>query len=205
MRTGTLHVLFGFFAALFVASQLNIAAELGPIGPDLLRLQTTLSAETFKQTLDGFTPDELTRYRTHFAWDSVHPLIYGGLLLLWTYIIHGRRPFSTRMLRILVGLSIAVPALDYVENGFHLYLEPHREAINTVTVVISGIAGITKWLLAAVLVVLLLLATVRALLTRRAPVPAPAAPTPYAPAPASYDDDLDDDARYDDEADEPRR
>ncbi|MQA25176.1 MAG: hypothetical protein GEU94_06840 [Micromonosporaceae bacterium] len=200
MRSGTLHVLFGFFAALFVASQLNIIAELGPIGADLIRLQSTLSAETFRNTLDGFTAGELARYRGHFAWDSVHPLIYGGLLLLWTYVVHRRRPFSTRVMRTLVGLAIAAPALDYVENGFHLFLETHREAINAATVAVSGTATILKSLLLAVLVVALLLATVRALLTRPRPALNHLAPMPYRPAAAPTpadepveDDDLDND------------
>ncbi len=187
MRNGTLHVLFGFFAALFVASQVNIIAGLGSIGGKLIQLQTTLSAETFRSILEGWDHEELLRYRTHFAWDSVHPLIYGGLLVLWILVLHGHRPFTPRGLRVLLTLAVIPSVLDYVENAFHLYLEANRGAINSVTVLLAGLAADAKWLIAAVLVVVLLLASVRAILFRPRPTPAVAVgPTTPAltPAPA---------------------
>lgn len=167
MRTGTLHILFGFFAALFVASQVNIIAALGPVAPELFQLQVTLSADAYRGILEGWGADDLVRYRTHLAWDTVHPLIYGALLVLWIYVLHHRREFSPRGTRWLLTLALAPSALDYLENAFHLYLEVHREAISPATVLLSGGAAILKWLCAALVVFLLLMASVRALFRPR--------------------------------------
>jgi len=163
MRTGTSQVLFGFFAALFAASQANIIAHLGPVAGDLFSLQLTMSPETFREILDGWTAEELNRYRSHFAWDSVHPLIYGGLLGLWILVVHRHRRFSPRALRILSLLAVTPPVLDYVENGFHIYLETNRSAISTGTVLIAGGAASLKWLCAGLVTVLLAMASARAL------------------------------------------
>jgi hypothetical protein len=168
MRTGTSQILFGFFAALFVASQANIIAHLGPVAGELFSLQLTMSPETFREILEGWDADELSRYRSHFAWDSVHPLIYGGLLGLWILVVHRHRRFSPRALRILSLLAVTPPVLDYVENGFHIYLETNRSAINTGTVLIAGGAATLKWLCAGLITVLLTLASARAL-GRKAP------------------------------------
>jgi hypothetical protein len=163
MRTGTSQILFGFFAALFVASQANIIAHLGPVAGELFSLQLTMSPETFREILEGWDADELSRYRSHFAWDSVHPLIYGGFLALWTLVVHRHRPFSPRALRLLSVLALTPSVLDYVENGFHIYLEANRSAINTGTVLIAGGAANLKWLCAGLITALLAVASVRAL------------------------------------------
>ncbi|MGH3728903.1 MAG: hypothetical protein ACRDTU_09135 [Micromonosporaceae bacterium] len=181
MRTGTLHVLFGFFVALFVVSQANIIAALGPAASDMLRLQTTLSPETFRSIVEGFNADELARYRTHFAWDSVHPLVYGALLQLWTAVVHRAKPFGAGTLRLLVGFAIVVPVLDYIENAFHVYLEVHRGAIGTGTVLLSGALANLKWLIGGVLLVVLLLSSVRALFVRPRRKPVVASGPPVVP------------------------
>ncbi|HEX6075364.1 MAG TPA: hypothetical protein VFZ32_08895 [Micromonosporaceae bacterium] len=167
MRTGTAQVLFGFFGALFVASQVNIILQLGPVAGDLLQLQLTTSPETFRGILEGWSPEDLNRYRSHFAWDSVHPLIYGGLLGLWMLVVHRERSFSPRGLRILLILALASSMLDYLENAIHLYLETNRESINGGTVLIAAAAAGVKWFCAALVTVLLTLASVRALLGNR--------------------------------------
>ncbi len=163
MRTGTSQILFGFFAALFVASQANIIAHLGPVAADLFSLQLTMSAETFREILEGWSAEELSRYRSHFAWDSVHPLIYGGLLALWTVVVHRHRPLSPRTLRVFAVLAVTPSVLDYVENGFHIYLEANRSAINTGTVLIAGSAASLKWLCAGLITALLAVTSVQAL------------------------------------------
>ncbi len=163
MRTGTSQILFGFFAALFAASQANIIAHLGPVAGDLFSLQLTMSPEAFRETLEGWNAEELSRYRSHFAWDSVHPLIYGGLLALWTLVVHRHRPFSPRALRLLSVLAVTPSVLDYVENGFHIYLEANRAAINAGTVLIAGSAASLKWLCAGLITALLTAASVQAL------------------------------------------
>ncbi|MGH3664122.1 MAG: hypothetical protein ACRDT8_12900 [Micromonosporaceae bacterium] len=180
MRTGPLHVFFGFFVALFAASQLNIAAGLGPAFTDLLQLQTTFSADIFRSILDGWSAEELTSYRTHFAWDSIHPLIYGTFLVLWALVVHRRRPFSARGVRMIITLAVAAPVLDYVENAFHLYLEANRDAITGGTVAISGGVANLKWACGFLVAVLLLLASVRALGGRPSASRAPAEPRPSA-------------------------
>jgi len=168
MRTGTLHVLFGFFCALFVASQANIIAQAGPVAADVLRLQFTGSPETFRQILDGWSAEELARYRSHFAWDSIHPLIYGTLFGLWTLVVHRQRTLSSRALRLFLILAIAPSVLDYVENAFHLYLEVNRESITSGALMVATGTATLKWLCAAVVCALLLVTSLRALSGRPA-------------------------------------
>jgi hypothetical protein len=163
MRTGTLHVLLGFFGALFVASQVNIIVQAGPVAADVFQLQLTASPEAFREILDGWSAEELTRYRSHFAWDSVHPLIYGTLLGLWTQVVHRQRAFSQGALRLCLTLAVAPSVLDYVENAFHLYLEVNRDSINGGTVMVAASAATLKWLCAALACVLLVVTSFRAL------------------------------------------
>lgn len=162
MRTRTLHILLGLSAVLFVISQVNIIVVLGPVGSELFALQTTLSADTFRSILDGWTPDELARYREHFAWDTVHPLLYGGLQLTWALVVHRHGAVSARRLPLLVTLAVLPSVLDYVENAFHLYLEVHRDAIATGPVLAAGLAAGLKWLCAGLVVGWLIVASVRA-------------------------------------------
>ena len=165
MRNSTLHVLFGFFAALFAASQANIIAELGPVFDDLLRLQTTFSDQYFQDTISGWSAEEMARYRSHFAWDSVHPLVYGGFLILWTLVVHRRRAFAPTVLRLTLIAAVVPAVLDYVENAFHIYLSVNPEAINPVTVTLAGTAATLKWTIAGLVVLTLLIASVRAVMS----------------------------------------
>ncbi|MGH3647107.1 MAG: hypothetical protein ACRDTM_08015 [Micromonosporaceae bacterium] len=161
MRTRTLHILLGVSAALFVVSQVNIVLALGSIGPEFFALQTTLSADTFRDIVTGWSPEELTRYREHLAWDTVHPLLYGSLLLIWSLVVHRHGEVSEWRLPLLVTLSVLPSVLDYVENAIHIYLDVHRDAIDTLSVLAAGLAADLKWLCAGVVVVWLLAASVR--------------------------------------------
>ncbi|MGH3715955.1 MAG: hypothetical protein ACRDT4_21210 [Micromonosporaceae bacterium] len=166
MRTRTLHILLALFGVLFVVSQANLIALLGDMGPAYFQMQTTLSVDTFRGILDGWSAEEQARYRESFSWDSVHPLLYGGLLLTWALVVHRHGAVSSARLPLLVTLAVAPSVLDYLENACHLYLEVHRDEISSGSVVASGLAADAKWLVAAVALVWLITASVQAVRAR---------------------------------------
>lgn len=135
-------------AAAYVVSQANIVRVLGAAGPKVLKIQTALSARTYNGVLATMDDDETRRYRSHFAWDMVHPLIYAAALDVGTRRLSQSTPMPPALRKVLVAAPWMSAAGDYVENVAGLYLLDHRQHISDASVrAVSGVS-IAKWTLA---------------------------------------------------------
>lgn len=136
-----------FLLALYAVSQANIARLLWPLGTDVIQLQTTTDAVVIRQVVSGWTPAQRQQYRRHLTPDTLHPLLYGALL------VAGGRAVSTFsdptwVRRTLVAAPVAAAVCDLVENAFHARFCARPMAITTRAATLSSIATRIKWVLA---------------------------------------------------------
>ncbi|TQF65941.1 hypothetical protein FK531_18830 [Rhodococcus spelaei] len=138
--------LLGWSAA-YVASQANIARLLGPAAPKLLATQTAMSARSYRAVLDSMDDAETARFRSHFAPDMVHPVIYAAALCTGAKRLGQLSELSPATRRALYAAPVVAAAADYVENVVDLHLLDHREAITDTRVRAISTVSITKWVL----------------------------------------------------------
>ena len=90
------NTLIAIFGILYFASQIKIASIVQPLGIDMLRIQTTLSSDTFKAIASGWIASgQINIYYQHFYYDNIHPLWYSiflSLLIARTFKINGISP-----------------------------------------------------------------------------------------------------------------
>ncbi len=135
---------------IYLASQLGIAWLLGEIEPaTVLRLQTTLSPETFTKIVASLRESGLiTSYWRHYLLDFVHPLCYALFLSACL-----ARAFDANAVPARYDILLLIPfiagGLDLVENLAHVLFLLQPEAIVAPLVALSGLAAIGKWLLVA--------------------------------------------------------
>lgn len=157
------------FGAVFVASQITIAVILREVGHgNVLRLQTTLSADTLEQGFERMRETgKLAAYRRHYWFDFAHPVWYGVLVSALLAKVFRGNAVSTRWnFVVLVPLLAAI--FDLVENLCHVLFLASPGAIVAPLVVLSGLAAILKWSLLAVCVGLVLALALRYAVKRRA-------------------------------------
>ncbi|CCW14833.1 hypothetical protein RAJCM14343_1379 [Rhodococcus aetherivorans] len=135
-------------AAVFVVSQANIARVLGPAAPAVGRIQAAFSAATYRNVLDGLDADTAPRYRRHYYWDLVHPLIFAIALQAGARSLAEHRPVPAHTRRVLAVAPAVAAAADYVENAAGLYLLDHRDRITDTTVRVATTVSTVKWVLA---------------------------------------------------------
>ncbi|NGP08366.1 hypothetical protein G6038_23395 [Rhodococcus sp. 14C212] len=135
-------------AAVFALSQANIARVLGPATSAVGRIQTAFSAATYRTVLDGLDADTVLRYRRHYYWDMVHPLIFAIALQTGARSLAEHRPVPARIRRVLAVAPAVAAAADYGENVAGLYLLDHRDHIADPTVRAATTVSTVKWVLA---------------------------------------------------------
>jgi len=135
----------------YLASQLAIAGILHPLGPGtVLELQTTFSAERFREILEQWrTAGLLDRYRAHYGLDLLHPVLYGALLAALLARGLDAHAAPARWDRLL-WLPVAAAACDGIENGLHLWVLADPARIGAALVAASAFAAWLKWALVAV-------------------------------------------------------
>jgi len=152
----------GVFGAIYVVSQLTLAVLLHPIGPrQVFELQTTLSPQVFAKTLQRWERAGLLgTYASHYYLDFLHPVWYSiflAALLARTFDAVG---VSDRWNAVLFVPFLA-GSLDVVENLVHVYYLVGGARPTAGPVVLGGLAAITKWGLAAGVLVSVLVLGVR--------------------------------------------
>ena len=153
--------LITLFAVLYFTSQIIIGSILHQLGTlNALALQTTMCSEKFKAIAAGWIASgEIAAYYRHFYFDYFHPVWYSIFLSLFIarafHINHVNSKFNW------VVLTPFVAAIcDFFENSMHLYFLADLNRATPLLVAISGLATNTKWVLAAldVMVIAVLLA-----------------------------------------------
>ncbi|EOD07696.1 hypothetical protein EMIHUDRAFT_218218 [Emiliania huxleyi CCMP1516] len=126
------------------ATQAGILLLLGPVGPDLLRLQLCFSPSRFRAAVAGWRPGgELWHFRAHFLLDAWYPVLYGALL------VHRAAALlpAGRIRRRLQALATFGACCDIVENALHMHAAaaPSLDAAPDWLIVAAAAAATTKW------------------------------------------------------------
>ena len=139
--------LIAIFGILYFASQIKIASIVHPLGIDMLRIQTTLSSETFKAIASGWIASgQINIYYQHFHYDNIHPLWYSiflSLLIARTFKINGVNP----KFNFIILTPFVAGICDLFENMMHLYFLADLNRATPALVALSGTATNTKWFL----------------------------------------------------------
>ncbi|EOD06327.1 hypothetical protein EMIHUDRAFT_219163 [Emiliania huxleyi CCMP1516] len=126
------------------ATQAGILLLLGPVGPDLLRLQLCFSPSRFRAAVAGWRPGgELWHFRAHFLLDAWYPVLYGALL------VHRAAALlpAGKIRRRLQALATFGACCDIVENALHMHAAaaPSLDAAPDWLIVAAAAAATTKW------------------------------------------------------------
>jgi hypothetical protein len=146
MRSSRLAVPLSTLA--FIASQANLALMLFPLHPSVFALQLSFTSNDFWNVIALWGDSGVAVYRDHFAFDNIHPFIYGTfgyLLAAKTSIFQNIRSVNHRIL--LMALPIA-GAFDLAENAAHMYLMAHQPGFDSPLVALSAVCSLIKWGLA---------------------------------------------------------
>ena len=151
----------------YVISQSMIASVLHPSGADplLLQFQFTYNATGFAALLSSITADQLAALQGHFAYDHIHPLWYGLLIVSLTAWLLKKNQLSARW-DVLIWMGILPSVLDVIENTIH---EPWFQGMAVPSDPLTAVAGVCatlKWSMAALYLLFAIVLGVRAFLTR---------------------------------------
>jgi len=159
----------------FALSQANLARLLAPLDPSIFALQLAFTPEAFWRVVDAWGPAGVAVYRAHFAFDNLHPFLYGAFGYL---AVSRTRLFSRPAGRLYHGALLALPVAglcDLIENAIHLWLLAHAHGTGGLLVPLSGTCSLLKWGL-ALFFTLALAGRLLVVLTRPATRPGPPAP-----------------------------
>jgi hypothetical protein len=141
------NILMAIFGILYFASQLKIASIVHPLGIDVLRLQTTLSSDTFKEIASRWIASgQIGIYYKHFYFDNFHPIEYSiflSLLIARTFKINNVNP----KFNFIILTPFIAGICDLIENMMHLYFLSDLQRATPALVALSGTATNTKWFL----------------------------------------------------------
>jgi hypothetical protein len=142
------NLIIAIFGIVYFASQIKIASIVHPLGIDMLRIQTTLSGDTFKEIASGWIASgQIGLYYKHFYFDKFHPVWYSIFLSLLI-----ARAFKINNINPKFNFFILTPFIagicDFFENMMHLYFLADLQRATPALVALSGLATNTKWFLA---------------------------------------------------------
>jgi hypothetical protein len=141
------NILIAIFGILYFASQIKIASIVQPLGIDMLRIQMTLSNDTFKEIASRWIASgQVNIYYQHFYYDNFHPLWYSiflSLLIARTFKINNVSP----KFNFIILTPFVAGICDLIENMMHLYFLADLNRATPALVALSGTATNTKWFL----------------------------------------------------------
>lgn len=149
------------FGVIYFASQITLGTIVHPLGPDMLVVQTTLSADDVRAIFATWeAAGLLDTYASHYRFDMIHPLWYS--LFLAALLAKGlnANALDARWNRLLL-MPFAAGACDVVENFLHLGYLADRATITASNVLVSNGAANLKWALAIASVIAVISLAVR--------------------------------------------
>jgi len=142
------NLIIAIFGIIYFASQIKIASIVHPLGIDMLRIQTTLSSDSFKEIASGWIASgQIGLYYKHFYFDNFHPIWYSiflSLLIARAFKINNINP----KFNFFILTPFVAGVCDLIENMMHLYFLADLKRATPVLVALSGLATNTKWFLA---------------------------------------------------------
>jgi len=147
-RKSDSNLMIAIFGIIYFASQIKIASIVHPLGIDMLRIQTTLSSNTFKEIASGWIASgQIVLYYKHFYFDNFHPIWYSiflSLLIARSFKINNISP----KFNFIILTPFVAGICDFFENMMHLYFLADLRRATPKLVALSGVATNTKWFLA---------------------------------------------------------
>lgn len=130
---------------LFLVSQGNLARIIGPLDPSFMTMQFAFSPTRYAEIRAAWGPQGIERYRSHFAFDLIHPLIFAALgwVAVRTLPVFGG--LSPRRERILSWLLPVAAGFDYIENSCQLRLLSFPLGAANWMIPTSAICATIKW------------------------------------------------------------
>lgn len=165
------NLIIAIFGIIYFASQIKIASIVHPLGIDMLRIQTTLSNDTFKEIASGWIASgQIENYYKHFYFDNFHPIWYSiflSLLIARVFKINDINP----KFNFIVLTPLIAGICDFFENMMHLYFLADLKRATPALVALSGLATNTKWFLAlsgvAIVTILICISIVKIFITKK--------------------------------------
>ena len=144
----TLAVIAGLFGGAAIALYVVILRRLGPLRPNIVRLQLTFSERSFRRVLTSWGEAGVGRFQSHFALDYAFLACYAafGVAAGSWLVAHATVPSLGHA--VLPWLWPAAAVFDAVENKLHKALtgaEPG--SLPPAPFLAAGIAATAKWLL----------------------------------------------------------
>ncbi|HBI47391.1 MAG TPA: hypothetical protein DDX93_01510 [Smithella sp.] len=170
-RKSDSNLIIAIFGIIYFASQIKIASIVHPLGIDMLRIQTTLSSDTFKEIASGWIASgQIGLYYKHFYFDNFHPIWYSIFLSLLVARVFKINNISPKFNFIILTPFVA-GICDLIENMMHLYFMADLKRATPALVALSGTATNTKWFLAlsgvAIVSILIGISIVKAFITKK--------------------------------------
>ena len=134
---------------LFLVSQGNLARIIGPLDPSFLAMQFAFSPTRYAEILAAWGPVGIERYRSHFTFDLMHPLIFaavGWVAARTSPVFEGLSPRAEKTFSWLLPVAAG---LDYIENTCQLKLLSVPPGTGEWLIPTSATCATIKWLLAA--------------------------------------------------------
>jgi hypothetical protein len=158
---GSLKIII-FSGIIYFISQAIIIFIFENVGSEyVLKLQTTLSADYFRETMEYFKKTGIMEYYImHYYFDFLHPIWYSVFLsasLSWLFIsLHILKKYNWFIL-----IPFIAGFCDLLENTIHSILITNFDLITPLPVAVSGIVSIVKWSLAGISLIAIILLFLR--------------------------------------------
>lgn len=133
----------------FLVSQGNLARIIGPLDPSFMAMQFAFSPTRYAEILAAWGPVGIERYRSHFVFDLMHPLIFAALGWIAVRTSPVFEGLSPRRERILSWLLPVAAGLDYIENTCQLKRLSAPPGTGEWLIPTSAACATIKWTLAA--------------------------------------------------------
>jgi len=123
---------------------------LGDAGADLVPLQLTFDADSFREIVNSWTPQQLAQYKAHFAPDFIYPVMYGFFLACWLARVLTKFKAGPRW-NAAFALPCGAVLADFFENSFHIALLGSHANPDPGLVLIAASFASVKWAILALL------------------------------------------------------
>lgn len=133
---------------LFLVSQWNLGRFIGALQPNFLVMQFAFTPARFAAILQAWGPEGVALYRAHFAYDLIHPLIFGALgwvAVKTSPVFEGLSPRQESLCRWMLPVAAG---FDYIENTCQLRLLALSAGTADWLVPLSATCASIKWALA---------------------------------------------------------
>lgn len=138
-------------ALLLLVSHAHLTVMLAPLDPGILAIQFAFTPQAYWHIIDLWGASGLGLYRAHFAFDNIHPFVYGAFGYL---LIARTRLFDGSRLRRAAMLLLPIAGLfDLAENAAQIYLLGQAHGLDSIVIAVSATCSLIKWSLVVAFVI----------------------------------------------------